>query len=294
MNGIMLIKIAIGSDVQAESKGVLIFAYDSKLDYVSIATVAAKLAKKHLGLPVTLVTNKTDINDSVFDQVIYKGLSGPQYERSFNFTHSTERTVWHNQNRSSAYELSPYDRTLLIDADYLMFNDSLGKLFETELDFACFDDVYDLSGDTMLEKGAVVGKPGVKMQWATVVYFRKCNLAQGVFEFMSLIKENYTYYSALYDFSLELFRNDYTLSIALQTLTGYSESNFSKIPGKLITANTGTEILDVRDNGEVVLSWNSKDGKKNVTKIQNANVHIMNKTTIVDPIVLEKLHKVAT
>ena len=272
-----------------ESKGLLIFAYNSKIDYIGIATVAAKLAKKHLGLPVTLVTNVSTNLDPVFDQVILKETTGPQYERSFKFTHSKERTVWHNQNRSSAYDLSPYDKTLLIDADYLMFNDSLGKLFDTDIDFACFDDVYDLTGDTVLQNTAIVGRPGVKMQWATVVYFTKSKFAQSVFEYMTLIKSHYSYYAALYDFSLELFRNDYTLSIALQTLSGYSEDNFNKIPGRLITANTGTEIIDVRSNGEVVFSWYNKDQQQNVTKIRNANLHIMNKVTITDPRVLEKL-----
>lgn len=276
-----------------ESKGVLIFAYNSKIDYLRIATVAAKLAKKHLGLPVTLVTNDVSSVDPVFDQVIYKDTTGPQYERMFKFTHSKEKTVWHNQNRSSAYDLSPYDKTLLIDADYLMFNDSLAKLFDTNLEFACFDEVYDLTGDHMLQQSAVVGRPGVKMQWATVVYFSKTEFAQGVFEFMSLIKQHYSYYSALYDFSLELFRNDYTLSIALQTLSGYKENNFNKIPGRLMTANTGTEIIDVRPNGEVVFAWYTKDQKRNVTKVRNANVHIMNKVTITDSTILEKLEAAA-
>lgn len=251
------------------------------------------MAKKHLGLPVTLVTNATDVDRTVFDTVIHKDLTGPNYERSFKFTHSTERTVWHNQNRSSAYDLSPYDKTLLIDADYLMFNDSLAALFDTDVEIACFDEVYDVTGDPILKRGAVVGRPGVKMQWATVVYFQKCELAKGVFEFMSTIKEHYTYYSALYDFSLELFRNDFTLSIALQTLTGYSENNFNRIPGKLITANTGTEIIDIRPNGEIVLLWYDKDQKSNVTKIRNANLHVMNKLTIVDPVILNKLEAIS-
>jgi histidinol phosphatase-like PHP family hydrolase len=52
------------------SKGVLIFAYNSKLDYLSIATVAARLVKKHLGLPVAIVTDSASfekVDQSVFD-----------------------------------------------------------------------------------------------------------------------------------------------------------------------------------------------------------------------------------
>jgi hypothetical protein len=275
------------------SKGILIFAYNSKINYVEIATIAARLAKKHLDLPVSIVTNSVDVDYETFDRVIFQEIEGEVYQRSFKYSSSSERMPWHNQNRSSAYELSPYDQTLLIDADYLMFNDSLGHLFDTDLEFACFDDVHDLSGRMGLKAEAHVGRPGIPMQWATVVYFIKCPLAKAVFDYMQNIKEHYAYYSAVYNFEPTLFRNDFTLSIALQVLTGYAVKNFSAIPGTLITANTGVDIVDVRDNGEIVFSWNGPDGRMSVSKIKNTNVHIMNKRSITDPEILKKLGKLS-
>lgn len=274
------------------SKGVVIFAYNSKLDYISIATIAAQLAKKHLGLPVTLITDTEDVDYSVFDKVIIRQ-SNSRGQRVFKFANHSERTVWHNQNRSSAYELSPYDQTLLIDADYLMFNSSLSSLFDTNLEFACYNYVHELTGWTSLQNGAHVGNPGIHMQWATVVYFTKCQLAESVFGFMQTIKENYAYYSGLYNFSTELFRNDYTLSIALQVLTGYNESNFTAIPGRLISANTSVEIAEVRPNGELVFIWTEKSGQTQVTKLKDANIHIMNKDSITNPIILDQLRVLA-
>lgn len=38
-------------------KGCLIFAHDGSIDYGSQAVLAAKLAIKHLGVPVSLVTD---------------------------------------------------------------------------------------------------------------------------------------------------------------------------------------------------------------------------------------------
>lgn len=275
------------------SKGVLIFAYNSKINYIDIATAAARLAKKYLGLPVSIVTNSVDVDYETFDQVILQDLEGEVYQRSFKYSNSSERMPWHNQNRSSAYELSPYDQTLLIDADYLMFNSSLGQLFNTNLEFACYDDVHDLSGRMGLKAEAHVGRPGIPMQWATVVYFTKGRLAKSVFSYMQSIKENYSYYSAAYNFEPALFRNDFTLSIALQTLTGYGVKNFAAIPGTLITANTGVDIADIRDNGEIVFKWNGTDGRPLVSKIKNTNVHIMNKRSITDPAVLSKIKRLA-
>jgi len=273
------------------SKGVLIFAYNSKLDYVSIATVAAKLVRKHLDLPVTLVTN-AQVDDSVFDQIIIQENTGTAYDRVFNFSSGREKVQWHNQNRSNAYELSPYDQTLLLDADYLVFDSSLKKLFDTNLEFACYDNVSDISGQQDLQLGARVGNPGIPMQWATVVYFTKNLLAASIFKFMQSIKKNYLYYASAYNFGAELFRNDYTLSIALQALTGYNTSNFSAIPGKLLTANTLTEIQEARPNGEIVLTWHNEQ-RLQVTKIINTSIHVMNKKSITDPVILSQLTELA-
>jgi hypothetical protein len=271
------------------SKGVLIFAYNSNIDYVSIATVAARLAKKYLDLPVTLVTNVDWADTSVFDQVIIRELTGTSYTRVFNFAGEKQSVQWHNQNRSSAYDLSPYDQTLLLDADYLIFNSDLKRLFDTDLEFACYDAVTDISGWNGLQAGARVGNPGIPMQWATVVYFTRNELAQGVFEMMSMVKENYKYYSAVYNFTMELFRNDFTLSIALQTLTGYNTSNFTAIPGVLTSANTTVELLEARPNGDLVFNWSYNDHVVNVTRIKDTSVHIMNKKSITNSRVLQEL-----
>lgn len=275
------------------SKGILIFAYNSKINYVDIATIAAKLAKKYLGLPVSIVTNVIEVDYDVFDKVIFKDIEGEVYQRSFKYSVGGEKMPWHNQNRSSAYELSPYDQTLLIDADYLMFNDSLLRLFDTDLEFACYNDVHDISGRLGLQAEAHVGRPGIPMQWATVIYFTKSNIAESVFGFMKDIKEKYSYYSAIYNFEAKLFRNDFTLSIALQILTGYGIDNFSAIPGSLISTNTGVDLIDVRPNGELVFRWIGADQKASVSKIKNTNVHIMNKRSIVDVEMLSKLRELA-
>ena len=276
------------------SKGVLIFAYNSKLDYVSIATIAAKLVRKYLDLPVTLVTNVDVPDDSVFDQIIIQETTGTAYDRVFNFSSGKERVQWHNQNRSNAYELSPYDQTLLLDADYLVFDDSLKKLFNTNLEFACYNSVTDISGQQDLQLGARVGNPGIPMQWATVVYFTKNLLAASIFGFMQSIKKDYLYYAGAYNFGAELFRNDYTLSIALQALTGYNTSNFTAIPGSLTTSNTMMEIQEARSNGEIVFVWqyNPRD-KPQITKISNTSVHVMNKKSITDTVILQQLGELA-
>lgn len=276
------------------SKGVLIFAYNSSLNYVEMATVAAKLVKKYLDLPVTLVTNSIEVTDRVFDNIILQDLGESKFERVFNFGTSKEKVIWHNQNRSSAYDLSPYDQTLLIDADYLMFDNNLKYLFDTSLEIACYNRVVDITGSNHLQLGARVGFPGIPMQWATVLYFTKNKLAMSVFDLMKIIRNNYLYYSAAYNFDPQLFRNDYALSIALQALTGYNTKKFTIIPGPLMTANSSVALTEVRKSGELIFKWKHHNNSKSLMiRLRDTNIHIMNKRTITDHAIVQQITEFA-
>ena len=277
------------------SKGVLIFAYNSSLNYVEMATVAAKLVKKYLDLPVTLVTNSIEVTDRVFDNIILQDLGESKFERVFNFGTSKEKVIWHNQNRSSAYDLSPYDQTLLIDADYLMFDNNLKYLFDTSLEIACYNRVVDITGSNHLQLGARVGFPGIPMQWATVLYFTKNKLAMSVFDLMKIIRNNYLYYSAAYNFDPQLFRNDYALSIALQALTGYNTKKFTIIPGPLMTANSSVALTEVRKSGELIFKWKHYNNSKSLMiRLRDTNIHIMNKRTLTDHAIVQQITEFAS
>ena len=260
-----------------------------------MATVAAKLVKKYLDLPVTLVTNSIEVTDQVFDNIIILDLGESKFERVFNFGSSKEKVIWHNQNRSSAYDLSPYDQTLLIDADYLMFDDNLKYLFDTNLEIACYNRVVDITGSNHLQMGARVGFPGIPMQWATVLYFTKNKLAMSVFDLMKIIRNNYLYYSAAYNFDPQLFRNDYALSIALQALTGYNTKKFTVIPGPLMTANSSVALTEVRKSGELIFRWKQQNNSKSLMiRLRDTNIHIMNKRTITNNTIVQQITKFAS
>jgi hypothetical protein len=85
----------------------------------------------------------------------------------------------------------------------------------------------------------------------------------------------------MYNFRADKFRNDYALSIALQTLTGYNIGNFAVIPGNLDTVTFGTTIVDVRDNGEVLYMYPggvTRDMK--VSKVKHTSLHILHKINL--------------
>jgi hypothetical protein len=256
------------------SKGVVMFAYNGGYDYVKLATVSAALAKRYLGLPVTLITDQ-EITDPVFDSVIIQERTDPVQLTMID----GELKPWHNQNRSTVYNLTPYDQTLLIDVDYFIMNDNLLELFDTNIDFACYNSATDIADRMILERR--IGNTGIPMQWATVIYFTKNELAESVFNFIEYIKQHYEFYSLMYNFRPDKFRNDYALSIALQALTGYNTGNFSQIPEHLDTLTLGVTIVDVRENGEIVFmhpNGVTKDMK--VSVIKNVSIHILHKYSL--------------
>ena len=252
-------------------KGVLIFAINSSFDYIASAEFAALQAKKYLHLPVTLVTN-VELTSEVFDNVIVIDDTCSS-QRSYRSTDNELISVqWFNESRVLAYNLSPYDKTLLIDSDFFMFNSSLLQMFDTDTEIACYSEINDVTGiNPSLHR---LNSISIPMQWATVIYFKKCLLAKSVFDFMQLIKADWQYYSMLYNFRNCNFRNDFALSIALQTLTGYSTSNFDKLPGKLHSIFSNIDVISVQGS-EVMYACNDQ-----VSKITGTNIHCMNKIAI--------------
>ena len=104
--------------MQEKSKGVILFAVNTDtVDYVKIAEQAARLIKHTLNLPTTIITDT--------------GVTSAKNVR----TGHAGGTQWKNGGRYRAYELSPYDETILIDSDYLQFDTSLLNVLDTTIDY---------------------------------------------------------------------------------------------------------------------------------------------------------------
>ena len=101
------------------SDGACIIASNSgDLDYVGLAAISARLIRKHLNIPVCLLTTDSDSHPD-FDAVITIQ-DRPSSKRSMLRGDSHITYEWKNDNRIDAIDHSPWDRTLLIDADYIV------------------------------------------------------------------------------------------------------------------------------------------------------------------------------
>jgi hypothetical protein len=257
-------------------QGAMMFAFNNqKLDYVKLAAWNAHNIKQFLGLPTTLVTDQP-IENSIFDQVIVveRPAAGTRYFEDVGSTVS-----WYNGNRVDALDLSPYDRTLLLDADYVVGSNLLDSWMNVDQEFMCYKKAFDITGRTPMTDLQTFGTHQFPMWWATVMMFDKTNTSRYIFDSMRMVRDNWQHYRNLYKIAQTNFRNDYALSIALGLLSGHTikiKSSVSSMPTampdvKITRADDAYQFDFVRDNKNVWVRLKNLDfhamGKKHLERL---------------------------
>ena len=241
------------------TQGVLLFAYNNEhIDYLAMAAWSARNIRRHLNLPTCVVTDVTDIPVTYqFDQVINVAL--PPTEQTRYFKDYKGVGAWHNKNRSSAYELSPWDHTLVLDVDFVVASNQLKYLFEIDQDFLAHRWAYDVTGFPAFQDNNWFGTYRMPMSWATIMCFRRSKKAELIFNTMQMIRDNWLHYRQLYQVSEHTFRNDYALSIAMNLVDGHTLSTPS-IPWQLASVTPETRLTQV-DPDTYKIQYESTDSK---------------------------------
>lgn len=259
-------------------KGALIFAHNSEtLDYLKMSLIAAKFIKKNLNVPVCIVTDQfsidqTDVKIDVDNLIVIDRPAVTNY-RNLN----GERHPFINSTRNSAWQLTPFDRTLVIDSDLLIMSDVLAQYWEGD-DFLICDRAHDILGTRLGQEDQKVSDHNINLRWATAIMFTKNSRTEKLFEVVEYIKKEYRYFSDLYEFDPRNFRNDIAFSIANHILNGFVESN-NYLPAPLFFKDTDT-IVDVHE-GNVVI--NIVDGPKNILlPVKDYDIHVLNKKNILE------------
>jgi len=286
------------------SKGVLVFARNNaQIDYCKQALFLAKRAKQYLDLPTTIVTDSTEFllaeypdAKDVFDKIISIVWREDQLAENTTLSKTEQHGVrtyhdgtliekklqFKNETRTLAYELSPYDETILIDTDVIISNDVYKYCFEQEHDFLIYDDSTDLTDIDRGEQFKRISDTSVKFYWATVVFFRKTKTNKIFFDLLQHIQENWKHYDRVFQVNTPFYRNDYSFSIAIHVMNGYTEGDFAKImPGKLYHT-TDRSILWKLDNTRMLLLLEKEKHKGEYTpvRVKDINLHVMNKFSL--------------
>ena len=252
------------------SKGVLIFAFNNEqIDYEKIAKLNASMISYNMDVPVHIITD-ADTNVAI----------GKRHYKDFN-----QILSFNNGLRWNSFELSPFDETLVLDADYLIMNDRLNGVWDSNCELMINTDIVPLLENEFIENKRV-DEAGITMAWATAIYFKKTELPKHFFSIMKHVSENYLYYRQLYNLSGGLYRNDYAASISLHMLNGFNEwpSDILPLPvNKIVTAKPEDQIVEFSAVNEVkVLITNPEKNQFIVNSIKNTNVHFLNKKTILE------------
>ena len=216
--------------------GVLIFAFNNEhIDYVAMAAWSSRNIHRHLKVPVCVVTDSEHVPASYdFDHVIRCAPEGKHWR---HFSDIADPCTWYNGNRVDAYQLSPWDHTLVLDADYVVASDQLTCLWNLDQDFLAHSRAWEVTGVDGFEQNNHYGLHHMPMSWATVMLFRRSQSADMIFQCMRMIRQNWDHYRNLYGITTATYRNDIALSIALAIADGHAQV-WPSIPWPLASVNT--------------------------------------------------------
>jgi len=253
------------------SKGIVIFAFNNEqIDYEKIARLNAAMIEYNMNVPVHIIT---DIGAVAPSKRHYK-----DYNQILSFNNSL---------RWNAFELSPFDETLVLDADYLIMNDRFNAVWGSKNELMLNTDIVPLFKDEFIEEKRL-NDFGITMAWATAIYFKKTTLVEHFFNIMKHVHNNYGYYRQVYEFYGDLYRNDFAASIARHMLNSFTEHTMTSIPflpvSKMVVAKPEDEIVDFKDvnHVKVKITLPNKPNECIVNSIKHTNVHFLNKKTILD------------
>ena len=258
------------------TRGVILFAFNSpKYNYYEMALYTARRVKHFLNLPITLITDKEslpNIADKIWDKVI---TVTPDKD---NFR---DWGMWINKGRYQAYELSPYDETLLLDVDYVVNSNKLLSVFDLYDDFCCHNQTSFLMQPGVSQE--LLSSYSYETLWATVVAFKKTDRAKQIFDTLKMVQDNYDHYANIHSFVGGVYRNDYALTLALKIVNGHSTNARDFIPWNLVHLGKNTQVT--KSNEEefdttfkiVYDNWQRGKIRKEYIDVVDMDFHIMNK-----------------
>jgi len=276
------------------NKGVLLFAHNNEeLDYAVMALISGSLAKKHLGVPVSLVTDPNTLrwmkeseiyNRAVdlFDKIIETDdTSSAENLRKLKDGNDQKIVPFKNSSRTKAFELTPYERTLLIDSDFLIFSNNLNNYWDVDKDVMLADSIFDLADkDRSGYHDRYISDTGAHLYWATTVMFTKNENSKLFFELAENIRKNYQTYSEVYRFDKRLYRNDISFSIAKHILDGFETNTKESLPAIPITYDN--DVLEkVSDDARLTFLISQNGNYYTAMSTKDRDIHIMNKQSIV-------------
>lgn len=263
------------------SKGVLLFAFNSpKFNYYDMAVATAKRINHFLDLPVTVVTDEKSLPNDIdyqFDKTVIA---------EADTSNKRDWGVWINKGRYRAFEMSPYDETILLDTDYMVNSTKLLKTFDLPTDFCCHNQTSFLMHPGVPQE--MLSVYSFNTLWATVVNFKKTKRAEQIFNSLEMVQRNFDHYANIHGFISATFRNDYALTLATRIVNGHTSPKEDVIPWNLVHVGKNTSVYHNNEddfNTEYTVmydNWQRGKIRKEYTTIKDMDFHVMNKENFLE------------
>jgi hypothetical protein len=271
------------------STGALIFAQNNaKIDYIKLAVFAATKVRRLLDIPVSIVTDGRSWLESAypchnFDTIIeIPPAIDPQSKKFHDGSITSNVLAWQNLARSQVYFLTPYDKTLVIDSDYIINSAILKTAFANDYDFQIYRRSFDLAPHRSSAEFERINQYSVPFYWATAFVFQKTAVMRSFFELVAYIEINWQYFRILYTIEDSTFRNDFAFSIAIHIMNGKTNGEFAiELPG-IMTYITDKDLLVSADDSAMQFLIERKDrlGEYILAATHGLDVHVMNKASL--------------
>lgn len=253
----------------SSSKGVLLFSFNNEaMRYDLMALECARRVTLQLNLPVVVVT---DAPIKGLDCILVEAPA----KNSRYYPDAKANLSFLNGARVNAYDLSPFDETLVIDTDYLLQTPTLLKGFDYP-GLKLTKRAVNVGLKTMTDDMRIIGSSGIEMYWATVLYFDRSDLSKLFFQYWRKVLDNWQFYVSYFGLPNGLVRNDFAATLALY-----------KIYGKLGIPNdidTGLGLtLCTLPMDWVITSIDPiavKSHTGTVAQLENIDVHVLNKKSL--------------
>ncbi len=269
------------------TNGVLLFANNNKsIDYVKQAVFLAKRIRKYMNLPTSIVTSTelTDEQKSCFDKVIVHAINENKTtnKRHHDGDMYNKITRFYNYNRADAYDISPYEQTLVMDTDFIISNDILNNCFLQQKDLLLYNDATHVGIHNGTSEFKRISDTSVDFYWATVFFFKKTTETKIFFDLIKHISKNYMHYRSMYQFRTTVFRNDFAFSIAIHIMNGYQAGEFvGKLPGTKFFSIDKDVLIDIVDDEiKILVQKQSRLGEYTAVNLKGSNCHVMNKFSL--------------
>jgi hypothetical protein len=201
--------------------------------------------------------------------------------RQFPGPDPTQRQ-FNNGSRSSLYRRVEYDEMLLLDTDYLLYEDSLRQVWGSHHPIRINRKVAGVlypDNPTISRLGGLT----IPLYWATAGYYRRCTETDRFFALVDYARANYEWFSHVYRFDSRLFRNDYTFSIAVHLLGGQVGGcpSVSDLPIDVLRFGWDNDKVVDFDQRGIWLDANDHARGSTPVHLRDQTVHVMNKASLV-------------